>query len=197
MVVKKKSAEIWWFHLPKYSSFKWLKQRYACWWYIQVPNRIPSCKLLYNGGWSPNSSFALKKTIQQIGSAKMLSSSNIFCRRLTTPKSSKIPASREKRWISRQKMDPSKIEKQFKTRSFEWYSLDGKAMMGTQSHPNHLPALVTIMNFHQSHLSSPMFYPLAIKHGWLENPMFLADFPAMFEILFYHYEIPDQKPMLP
>jgi len=94
-------------------------------------------------------------------------------------------------------MDPSKIEKQFKTRSFEWYSLDRTAMIGTQSHPNHLPTLVTIMNVHQSHLSSPIFYPLVLKHGWLENPMFLADFPAMFEILFYHYEIPDQKPMLP
>jgi hypothetical protein len=70
-------------------------------------------------------------------------------------------------------MDPSKIEKQFKTRSFEWYSLDRKAMIGAQSHPNHLPTPVTIMNFHQSHLSSHIVYPLVIKHGWLENPMFL------------------------
>lgn len=194
MVVKKKTSEIWWFHLPKYSSFKCLKQRYACWWYIQVPNRIPSCKLLYNGGWSPNSSFALKKNystnrfsqnaIVQISFLGDWLHQNPCKSRETlniTAKNGSI-----KNWKA--------IQNPIVRVVFTWQKSNDRCSITSKSSPNACD--------HHEFSSISSKFPYCLPSGdqtWLagKSNVSKADFPAMFEILFYHYEIPDQKPMLP
>jgi hypothetical protein len=77
---------------------------------------------------------------------------------------------------------------------FTWQKSNDRCSITSKSSPNACD--------HHEFSSISSKFPYCLPSGdqtWLagKSNVSKADFPAMFEILFYHYEIPDQKPMLP